>query len=422
MAKNYCDNLSEEGPEEKADQGHWPGVAPVGYVNSTRTHLIELDPERAPAVTRLFERFAQGELSLKALTATAITDGLTHPRSGRQLVKSEIHLMLHNPIYYGAFRWKGKVYQGSHCPIISRELFDAVQAVFASAHRPRYTKHRHAFAGLLTCGLCGSAITAEIKKGKYIYYHCTGYRGKCGNSYVREEALALLLGEVVRRVQVSPQIADGIADALRDSRAAQVRGHRDAVSRLERRRDTVQAKLDRGYEDLLAGTISDELWTRKSAAWEAELSAVREELARDEQAAGDYAATGASILELSQRAYSLYVRQERTEQRRLLNTLLNCPLERGSLTPTYSKPFDLLVEGNETGKWRRWCPPFKGPIESQTDHTVMGIPLLIGFTRPTLSSTLQGVSRISIRRTVRRCSAAFTGRGHEDQQTVSPPG
>ena len=43
MAKNYVDNLSEEvkkGLLEKADQGHWPTVAPVGYVNNRATHRM----------------------------------------------------------------------------------------------------------------------------------------------------------------------------------------------------------------------------------------------------------------------------------------------------------------------------------------------------------------------------------------------
>jgi len=29
----------------------------------------------------------------------------------------------------------------------------------------------------------------ELKKEKYAYYHCTGYRGKCEEPYSREEAL-----------------------------------------------------------------------------------------------------------------------------------------------------------------------------------------------------------------------------------------
>jgi site-specific DNA recombinase len=64
MAKNYVDNLSEEvrkGLREKAEQGHWPSVAPVGYLNNLVTRRIEVDPLRGPLVTRLFELYATGE-------------------------------------------------------------------------------------------------------------------------------------------------------------------------------------------------------------------------------------------------------------------------------------------------------------------------------------------------------------------------
>ena len=49
MAKNYIDNLSEEtrkGMTEKAEQGYWPSVAPLGYRNVTRADgrkIIERD-------------------------------------------------------------------------------------------------------------------------------------------------------------------------------------------------------------------------------------------------------------------------------------------------------------------------------------------------------------------------------------------
>jgi DNA invertase Pin-like site-specific DNA recombinase len=85
MAKNYVDNLSEEvkkGLLEKAEQGHWPSRAPVGYVDDLATHRIEIDKTRAPLIAKLFEWYATGEYSLNALTAKAHAASLTHPRSG----------------------------------------------------------------------------------------------------------------------------------------------------------------------------------------------------------------------------------------------------------------------------------------------------------------------------------------------------
>jgi DNA invertase Pin-like site-specific DNA recombinase len=62
IARNYVDNLSEEvkkGLREKADQGHFPGVAHVGYVNNRVTRRIDVDPIRGPLMTRVFERTRQ---------------------------------------------------------------------------------------------------------------------------------------------------------------------------------------------------------------------------------------------------------------------------------------------------------------------------------------------------------------------------
>ena len=44
-------------------------------------------------------------------------------------------------------------------------------------------------------------MAAELKKGEYVFYHCTGHRGKCLEPYTRQEALvngfAWILGELV---------------------------------------------------------------------------------------------------------------------------------------------------------------------------------------------------------------------------------
>ena len=87
--------------------------------------------------------------------------------------------------------------------------------MFAAANHPRHTKRWHAFAGLVTCGRCGCASTAEIKKGQYVYYHCTGHRGPCGNTYVREEELIRQFGELLKEGQIPTELAGKLATVLR---------------------------------------------------------------------------------------------------------------------------------------------------------------------------------------------------------------
>jgi len=358
MARNYSNNLSEEarkGMREKAEQGHWPSVAPIGYVNNLSTHRIEPDPIRGPLVAELFRLYATGEYSLKALVARCHAIGLTHWRGNRRLIKSDMYRILQNPIYYGEFLWLDQRYQGSHQPLIARPMFDQVQTLLRRKPRHRYPKQRHAFMGLLTCARCGCAITAERKKGRYVYYHCTnvGRGSECENTYIREEKLSSLLADVIKSIQITPQIDADIAGAMSPSENAAVRTRQESVRQLDQRRSAVLMKQDRAYEDFLEGRLSEAFWTRKSNTWEAELHTIESQRARVEAPTTSMIATAEKILELAKHAEFLYKSQDPAEQRRLLETVLSdCTFDRGTLTPTYTSPFDLLVKGNQTRNWR----------------------------------------------------------------------
>ncbi len=155
----------------------------------------------------MFELYGTGNYSLRETTSLVNREGL-RTRKGYRLSKSTAEKTLKDPIHCGDFRWDGRVYRGTHKPIITRELFDRVQETFANHNRPLQTKHEFSFTGLLTCKRCGWAITAEVKKNKYIYYHCTGYKGNCGNTRITEEDLDKRFAELVRRIEVPSEIAE----------------------------------------------------------------------------------------------------------------------------------------------------------------------------------------------------------------------
>jgi DNA invertase Pin-like site-specific DNA recombinase len=57
VAKNCVENLKEEvkkGMREKAEQGIYPGRAPFGYRNNPLTRSIDIHPEKAKIVRRIF--------------------------------------------------------------------------------------------------------------------------------------------------------------------------------------------------------------------------------------------------------------------------------------------------------------------------------------------------------------------------------
>ncbi len=170
MAKNYIDNLSEEtrkGLLEKAEEGEFPALAPLGYKHDKVKKTIELDEKRAPLIKEMFELYATGKYSIRRLQAYITDKGLT-TRKGNMVMVSSVAEMLKNPFYYGDFIWAGKQYHGKHPPIIDEELFVRVQAVISSKNHPRESKHSFAYTGLLKCAACGCSITAEIMKGRYV--------------------------------------------------------------------------------------------------------------------------------------------------------------------------------------------------------------------------------------------------------------
>jgi len=349
MAKNYIDNLSEEvkkGLTEKAEQGKWPTRPPVGYRSNADTKIIEPDPIKAPFIKKLFEWYATGQYSLEQLSKKAKESGL-FSRNSTTINKAGIHRILNNTIYYGEFIWKDKRYFGIHTPIISKSLFDDVADVFERANHPQETKRDFAFGGLVICGKCGCSMTPEIKKGKYIYYHCTQFRGKCDNIYIREEKLGELLADVVKQVRISAEATEDIKKALLESQRDKKEFHSVSIGSLQKRQAHIQQLLDRAYEDKLSGKISESMWERKSAEWESELIDIQQKIRAHESANTNYYKTGVAILELANSAYDMYLRQNREEQRKLLNTLLsNCTFYRGTLCPTYNKPFDILAKGS----------------------------------------------------------------------------
>src|SRR5712675_1161963 len=116
MAKNYIDNLSEEarkGMLAKAEQGIWPTVAPLGYRNvagADGKKISEPDPESESIISRLFEWYATGTLSLKEAAQKAKAAGLVYRKSGAPVPVSTVHTMLRNRLYMGEFEWNGHLH------------------------------------------------------------------------------------------------------------------------------------------------------------------------------------------------------------------------------------------------------------------------------------------------------------------------
>jgi hypothetical protein len=159
----------------------------------------------------MFERYATETESVDSIRDLLAEYGV-RSRDGKVVGSYFVTHLLTNPIYYGHFRYAGDIHEGNHEPIITKSLFDQVQAVFAKRFKysPKAGLGRpKPFIGLLRCAECGCAVTGEIQKG-HTYYHCTKKnRAKpCGQPYVREEALDAQLSALLSPYSLRKDWAD----------------------------------------------------------------------------------------------------------------------------------------------------------------------------------------------------------------------
>jgi len=354
LAKNYIQNLAEEtakGMREKAEQGVWPSVAPLGYLNSgeNKRRIITPDPVLGKIVAKMFDWYATGIYSLKDVSKMAFDEGLRYRKTNARVNKSVIHKILTNPIYSGEFNWAGVSYKGVYEPLITRELFDKVQEIM-SGRNAGTAKPRGKFftyQGMVICGKCGCAMVGEMKKGKYIYYHCTQNRGPCTGKCTREEVLTQQFTEALKRLQIDPDVVEWMLAIMKSKHANDTKYHQDIVTGLEKQKNQIQVRLDKVYEDKLDGVITEEEYSRYSAKYRKEASEIELMIGRHTTPNENYLEDATQLLELSQKAASLYFAQPMEEKRKLLEIVhSNSIWEDGNLTCNFKKPFDLMVVTN----------------------------------------------------------------------------
>jgi len=254
QAKLENDNKSENvkrGMRTRCEMGWRPGTALTGYLNEKRTDRkcqVLIDPDRAPIVKQIFEKIGNDHWSGNKLYHWLKFELNFKTRGNKNLSRGNMYRILSNTFYYGVFEYpreSGNFYNGKHEPLITKDLFDKVQAQLTREPMSRETRE-FAFTKLLKCGSCGSGISAcekykKLKDGtvsKYIYYGCTKSRDlNCKGGYIREEDLIKQLLDLINIVDLNE---DGIIKQYRD----EVKRYNAFQSRIQKTNGVQQEQKD----------------------------------------------------------------------------------------------------------------------------------------------------------------------------------
>jgi site-specific DNA recombinase len=172
MAQKYVDDLSKtvkRGLRAKAESGWLPGPTPPGYLNQENgdgRNVIVSDPNRFNLVRKCWDLMLTGKYTPAEVREIANTAWGFKTIHGNPLGRSTIYSIFSNPFYHGVYEYpKGSDawHTGRHTPVVTEKEFDTVQQLLSRSKSMPKNRKVFAFTGLIRCGGCESAVTAEEK-------------------------------------------------------------------------------------------------------------------------------------------------------------------------------------------------------------------------------------------------------------------
>jgi DNA invertase Pin-like site-specific DNA recombinase len=356
VAQYYSDAISDNVKrkiEQKLRDGEWIGKAPTGYKNTVTPQgkkWVEIDAFRADVVRQTFQEYASGNTSLRLLSKKWLDD------FGIKAGSSKIEQVLKNPFYYGEMRIKGKLYPHKYDAVISRDLFDQVDAI---RNGYKITQHRwgglpYPFRGLIKCAECGCRITFEKKKGLYIYGHCTQSKGKHNAKYVTEDLIGSKIAQLFQDIRIPEEAYEELSTALRMSHEDKKRMRETTLRTIDTEIEKYQTRIEKVYEDYLDEKIPEQLYQRKFEEYKKTQKSLQNKRLNIEQVEDDYYGTVSHLLKLAKDAPALFSKANNEQKRSMINLVLsNLQLDGDQLRWEYKKPFDTMAFCHEMNSWLR---------------------------------------------------------------------
>lgn len=327
MNDMYAKDISKKIRSVKHDKqrkGLFIGGKPVyGYkMHLTEKNKIVVDPDVAPVVRRIFGMALEGvscrqiavRLNAGRVPPPAVYAGLTVGRTGPYTGKwssERISDMLQNETYIGNMvqgrskkvNYKSKkcirqarknwvVVEGTHEPIIEREVFDKVNLLLDTRKFTRSRTYDFLLKGLIFCHECGhplAVINRPNTRGEdCLYFICRTWQrftkaGVCTCHSIKEQTVTDAVLKEVRaacgRYLRADELTPLAERAIREDRRQAER--EKEIAALRARIEGLTARLDRMYMDKLSGLLDETDFERIYLRVKAERAALEQTMARE---------------------------------------------------------------------------------------------------------------------------------------------
>lgn len=345
VAADYIRNLRDEvrkGFYGRLKQGLYPLGAPLGYLDQGGGKAKTIDPIRGPIIKQGFELYRTGLWTLETLGEELNRRGL-RSRKGRRVSQTGLSIILNNTFYIGIIKISktDQVFQGVHEPLVDVATFKAVADVLAGRTPRRGSHKRYRYQKMLKCVECKYGLTPERQKG-HVYYRC--HTRSCSRPCIRQSEIERQLLQIVEPVTFSDaewklveKEVDRILISIPDDRPQQRKATVLQIAASEERlRRTTDAFID--------NLIDQETYTNRKEQLLQEQAALRDVLAKLDQAATSPRYYATKFFELTKRLSSLAISLPDERVREILvDTTSNLSVRSKDLVIAWRQPFDKLL-------------------------------------------------------------------------------
>lgn len=395
IANQFIRDLSvntTRGLRSKAEKGWLPDTAPLGYLNNKFKIKGEKDiipdPERFPLVRKIWDKFLTGNYSVAQIGEYAEKElGLISKRKPKCIVKSKFYTLLTNPFYYGTFRYSGAIYQGKHKPMITEEEFDRAQVILGNRNKA-HAPHKFAFTGMIRCGECGSAITAEdkIKRQKngnvhfYTFYRCTKRkRSDCSQKYLRKEEMEAQIMDILERIEIPPEFSQWAIAQLKKEADKEVGSRKSILTAQRKNYDDCLKKLDRLLEMRMNEEITPEEFAEKKTDLAKEKERLFKLLNESNGNVDDWLEKAEKLFDFAASARQKFMNGSLDDKKEILAALgSNLTLKDQILSISIQKPLVLVEKAAKEINtiYKAFEPAKNGQFEPNFDNVFAKNPLL----------------------------------------------
>ncbi|MBI2624765.1 MAG: recombinase family protein [Candidatus Nealsonbacteria bacterium] len=349
---------TKRGLLRKCEQGDFPGLAPIGYLNNKfkekgRKDIMK-DPERFDLVRKLWDILLTGNFSIQKLYENTTEELRLTRKNGKKMGRSRFYNIFKDPFYYGAFVYAGVLYpKGNHDLMITKDEFDRAQIILGNASKPRKQTHNFAFTGMIRCGECGSMITAEdkVKRQKngnvhfYTYYRCTKRRNpKCTQKYIGVKDLETQIARMLQNIEIPTEFHEWAMECLRTENKQEAKNRNVLLGNNKRAYENCIRKID-ALIDMRAGNeITEEEFFSKKQLLLQEKARLHEILDDTDGRMNNWIQTAQTVFDFARDAKQKFETGTLEEKKAILSALgSNLTLKDQKLSISIEKPL-LLIE------------------------------------------------------------------------------